>query len=417
MVNVGKEIRASLAAEMLSLVQAAGKLAAERGQKLYLVGGVVRDVFLKKPNLDLDLVLEGDAPSLARELARVAGGKVVAHAHFGTATFKKDEFSLDLVTARSETYAKPGALPAVKPGKIEDDLFRRDFTINAMAASLEPARFGELVDPYGGKGDLDRRLVRILHKDSFRDDPTRIWRAIRYEQRLDFKLEQETERLLRRDAALMGRVSGDRLRHELERILEEERPEKALRRADELGALHQLLPALEGNGWVARRFQEARKISAPGKTGSIVYLALLAWRLNNEDIEALIGRLRFGSQASRVLRDILKIKQTLSALAVERIKPGAICRLLEPHRQQTIAAASLAADSTLVRRRLKSYLADLRFVSPDLSGEDLKSMGVPQGKKLGALLRSLKEAKLDGIVRTKEQEERLVRKWLREGKV
>jgi tRNA nucleotidyltransferase (CCA-adding enzyme) len=415
--NFGKEIRASLPSEILSLVQAAGRLATERGQRLYLVGGVVRDIFLKRPNLDLDLVLEGDAPSLARELAKVSNGKVVTHTRFGTATFKKDEISLDIVTARSETYARPGALPTVKPGKIEDDLFRRDFTINAMAARLEPSRFGELVDPYRGKHDLDRRLVRILHKNSFRDDPTRIWRAIRYEQRLDFTLEQETEKLLRRDIALMGRVSGDRLRHELERILEGERPEKALRRAAELGALQQLLPSLEGNGWLARRFQEARKINALEKTESAVYLALLAWRSSNTDIEAFLERLRFGSEVSRVLWDIPRVKQTLSALAVEGIKPSAICRLLEHHRQQAIIAASLAADSAIVKRRLKRYLANLRFVSSNLSGEDLKSMGVPQGKKLGALLRSLKEAKLDGIVKTREQEEKLVRKWLREGKV
>ena len=417
MVNIGREIKASLPREMLSLVQAAGRLAAERGQKMYLVGGVVRDIFLKRPNLDLDMVVEGDAPSLARELAKTRGGKVVTHARFGTATFKKAKISLDLITSRSETYSRPGALPTVKPGTIGDDLFRRDFTINAMAASLEPARFGELVDPYGGKGDLDRRLIRVLHKDSFRDDPTRIWRAIRYEQRVDFRLEQETERFVRRDVALMGRVSGDRLRHELERILEEEQPEKAIGRAAELGALQQLIPSSEDNGWLARRFQETRKMSAPKKTESAVYLALLVWRLSNADIEAFIERLRFGSEASRVLRDIPKIKQTLSALTVQRIKPSAICRLLEPHRQQTIFAASLAADSALVGRRLTRYLADLRFVSPDLSGEDLKSMGVPQGKKLGALLRSLKEDKLDGKVKTREQEEKLVKKWLSEGKV
>ena len=416
MVNIGKEIKASLPRETLSLVQAAGELAAERGQKLYLVGGIVRDIFLKRPNLDLDLVLEGDAPSLARELAEIKNGKVVTHARFGTATFKRNEISLDIVTARSETYARPGALPAVKPGRIDDDLFRRDFTINAMAARLEPDRFGELVDPYGGKDDLDHGLIRILHKDSFRDDPTRIWRAIRYEQRLGFRLEQETEKLLQRDVAMMGRVSGDRLRHELERILEEEKPEKMLHRASELGALQQLLPSLEGNGWLARRFQQARKSSDQNKPDSVIYLALMVWQLESDNIEAFIECLRFGSEVSRILRDIPKLKQTLSALAVQRIKPSAICRLLEPHRQQTIFAASLASDSTLVRRRLKHYLTALRFVSPALSGGDLKSMGVPQGKKLGALLRSLKEAKLDGMAKTKEQEEKLVRRWLKEGK-
>jgi tRNA nucleotidyltransferase (CCA-adding enzyme) len=417
LVNIGKEIKAYLPREMLSLIKAAGRLAAEREQKLYLVGGMVRDIFLNRPNLDLDLVLEGDAPSLARELAKARGGNIVIHARFGTATYRKGKISLDIVTARSETYSRPGALPTVKPGTIGDDLFRRDFTMNAMAASLEPAHFGELVDPYRGKDDLDRRLVRILHKDSFRDDPTRIWRAIRYEQRLDFRLEQETERLLRRDVDMMGRVSGDRLRHELERILEEERPEKALRRADELGALQQLSPSLKGNGWLARRFKEAREISAREKIGRDVYLALLAWRLNSADIENFIQRLRFGNEVSKVLRDIPEVKQTLSALTIQRIKPSVLCRLLEHHHQQAVVAASLAADSTLVRRRLRHYLAELRFMSPSLSGEDLKSMGVPQGKKLGALLRSLKAAKLDGMVKTREQERELVRKWLDEGKV
>ncbi|GAJ18729.1 unnamed protein product, partial [marine sediment metagenome] len=156
MVNVAREIEAQLPQELLELVRAAGELAADKGQSLYLVGGAVRDLFLGRPNLDLDLVLEGDAPSLARELAKLRGGKVVAHPHFGTATISQGTISLDLVTARSETYAKSGALPAVKPGTIQDDLLRRDFTINAMAAHLDPVRFGELVDPYGGKGDLDR---------------------------------------------------------------------------------------------------------------------------------------------------------------------------------------------------------------------------------------------------------------------
>jgi tRNA nucleotidyltransferase (CCA-adding enzyme) len=416
LVNIGKEIRASLPEGILSLVQTAGDLAARREQRLFLVGGVVRDIFLKRPNLDLDLVLEGDAPSLARELARVAGGNVVVHARFGTATFKKDEISLDIVTARSETYSRPGALPAVKPGTIEDDLFRRDFTINAMAARLEPARFGELVDPYGGKTDLERRLVRVLHRQSFRDDPTRIWRAIRYEQRLGFRLEGETEQLLRRDVAVLGSISGDRLRHELERILEEERPERMIRRADELGALQQLLPSLQGDEWLTRRFQEARKASDLKEIEQSTYLALMAWRLKDEEIEAFIERLRFNSRVARVLCDIAEVKRTLSALEARRMKPSSVCRLLETHQQQTLIAASVAADSELVRRRLKRYLSELRFLYPILTAEDLKRMGVPQGKKLGALLRALKEAKLDGAVRTVEQELKFVEKWLSDNK-
>jgi tRNA nucleotidyltransferase (CCA-adding enzyme) len=158
LINIGKNIEAYLPPEILALVKAAGEIGSTRGQRVYLVGGSVRDLLLKRPHLDIDLVVEGDALSLARQLAKGRGGKLVTHPRFGTATFSQGAFSLDLVTARSETYAEPAALPIVKPGNIQDDLFRRDFSINAMAASLDPVRFGDLVDPYGGKSDLDRHL-------------------------------------------------------------------------------------------------------------------------------------------------------------------------------------------------------------------------------------------------------------------
>ncbi|MFQ5925400.1 MAG: poly(A) polymerase, partial [Dehalococcoidia bacterium] len=169
--------------ELLSFLRLAGEVARTQGQKLYLVGGAVRDLILGRPNLDFDLVVEGDAPRLARQLARSSGEKVVVHRQFGTAKFHRGDLSIDLVTARSETYARPGALPKVEPGEIGDDLFRRDFSINAMAIALSPPSFGELVDPYRGRIDLEHRLIRILHQRSFIDDATRILRALRYEQR------------------------------------------------------------------------------------------------------------------------------------------------------------------------------------------------------------------------------------------
>ncbi|TET14218.1 MAG: CCA tRNA nucleotidyltransferase [Dehalococcoidia bacterium] len=414
--NVARDIEACLPQQLLELIRAAGELAADKGQSLYLVGGAVRDLFLGRPNLDLDLVLEGDAPSLARHLAKLRGGKVLTHPRFGTATISQGIISLDLVTARSETYAKPGALPAVKPGTIEDDLFRRDFTINAMAAHLDPARFGELVDPHGGKGDLDQGFVRVLHRGSFKDDPTRIWRAIRYEQRLGFRLEPDTESVLRRHVVLMDRVSGDRLRHELEHILKEDHPEKALHRAQELGALQQLLPSLEGNGWLAERYERARQTSPDARPESGLYLALLAWRLDEEQLKTFIQRLRFGREEARTLQDIPGLKKALPALKDRELLSSHICRLLERHRLQTVLAAALATDSELIRQQLALYLSNLRFVAPSLDGDDLKQMGVPPGKKLGWLLQALRDARLDGKVTTKKGERDLVRQWLIQSK-
>ena len=414
--DIAREIQAQLPKELRELIRAAGEVAADLGESLYLVGGAVRDLLLRRDNLDVDLVLEGDAPSLARRLARQNMAKVVTHPRFGTATFSSGAVTLDLATARSETYAQPGALPRVKPGKIEDDLFRRDFTVNAMAANLHPACFGELVDPYGGKNDLDLGIVRVLHPLSFQDDPTRIWRAIRYEQRLEFKLDAETERLARRDLEFMDRVSGDRLRHELERILREDEPERALRRAGELGALARLSKDLEGDAWLVTKFQAARRLPADSGEKDAVYLPLLAWRLAEVQLVAFLERLRFGGEAAAALRDIPSMRTNLAALEAEKLLPSDICRLLQRHRLATVMAAVVAADSGIVRDRLTLYLSSLRFVTPSLNGDDLKRMGVPPGRKMGSLLRALRDAKLDGGVTSREMEERFVRHWIAESK-
>jgi tRNA nucleotidyltransferase (CCA-adding enzyme) len=406
------ELEKHFPVELVSLLRAAGDLAWSRGWNLYLVGGAVRDLFLIRPNLDLDLVLEGDAIALARNLAEIKGGEVVAHPRFGTAKFRQQRISLDLATARSESYPKPGALPVVTPGTIGEDLFRRDFSINAMAIHLDPIHFGALLDPYGGRGDLDRGLIRVLHEKSFSDDPTRILRALRYEQRLGFHLEPNTEQLMRRDAAVMDEVSGERLWHELQLILNEQCPEKVLSRADELGVLQKLHPALKGNGWLRNRFEQARRASAAAKPSPALYLALLAYRLSEEENEDLLARLRIRGEIAKVVRQTIKLKQLTSALTKPRLAPSAIYHLVQKYPPESISAAALASDSRLVRQRLKLYLTELRHIKPALSGDDLQAMGISPGRKLGQVLRALHDAKLDGKVQTREQEEDLVRELL-----
>lgn len=411
-VSIAREIEKGLPEDLFKFARMAGKLSADKGQHLYLVGGAVRDLFLGRPNLDLDMVVEGDAPSLARQIARQCNMKVVTHPHFGTATISHGNISFDMVTARSESYARPGALPAVKPGTIRDDVYRRDFTINSMAAHLHPGRFGELVDPYGGKNDLDSGLIKVLHGDSFKDDPTRIWRAIRYEQRLGFRLEAETENLLRLDLALMDAVSGDRLRHELERILKEDEPEKALNRAYELGVLQQLTPSLQGDVWISQRFHRARQASPDLRAEPVVYLALLIWRLDKGQIEAFIERLKFNRGTTLILRQIPPLKELLPSLEAQGLRPSGIYHRLERYRPQAVMSAALATDSEAVHRKLALYLSSLRHVTPSLSGDNLKYLGVPSGRKLGGTLRALKDARLDGVVTSSEEEEALVRRWL-----
>jgi len=411
-INLSHKIEKQLPAELVDFMQVAGEVASRQGQNLYLVGGVVRDLLLEQPNLDLDLVVEGNAIELAQQLARIKQGKITTHPRFNTAKLQWNKWSIDLATARSEIYAKPGALPRVKPGCLSNDLSRRDFTINTMAIEINPSRYGELIDQYGGMDDLEHKLIRILHEKSFIDDATRIWRGLRYEQRLDFQLESNTLQLLKRDLPMLGTISGDRIRHELELILKEKYPEKVLRRAEELGVLAKLHPSLKGNGWLAEKFVEARQLNYPNLPPVGLYLALLAYRLTNEESEHLISRLRLPKPLAQTLRDTISLKTELQSLANPELVPSSIYYLLHHCSLTAIIANSLACDSPVAHQHINLFLTRLRYVKPALNGDDLVRMGIAPGPHIKEILHLLHEARLDGKVTSKKDEEGLVKGWM-----
>jgi len=410
--NLASKIEKQLPAEPVSFMRVAGEMAQSQGQSLYLVGGVVRDLLLRQANLDLDLVLEGNAIDLARKLAEINRAKITIHPRFGTAKLRWDKWSIDLATARSETYVKPGALPSVEPSSIDSDLFRRDFTINTMAIYLNPSHYGELIDRYGGRDDLEHRLIRILHEKSFTDDATRIWRGLRYEQRLDFQLEPNTLRLLKRDIPMLDTISGDRIRHELELILTEKYPEKVLRRAEELEVLPKLHPALKGNSWLEEKFEQARQLSSPDLPPMGLYLSLMAYHLSNEANEQFILRLRLPKSLTQTLRDTNSLKTKLESLADPELGRSSIYNLLHGYCLPAIMANSLASDPPVARQHIHLFLDKLRYVKSSLTGDDLKRMGVASGPRIKEILQRLYEARLDGKVTTKKDEEELVERWL-----
>ncbi len=412
--NVINQLEQCLSPESLALIQKAGALAAEKRLGIYLVGGVVRDILLGRANSDLDLVVEGNAIELAESLAGEVGGRLVVHRRFGTAKIRTGNLTIDLAMARAETYARPGALPSVRPGSIQDDLARRDFTINAMALRLDPASFGKLVDPFGGQKDLANKLIRVLHDRSFIDDATRMLRAVRYEQRFSFRLEAATEKLLRQNVAMLGTISGDRIRHELELILKEERPEKALKRAGDLGLLGEVHPALKGNGWLEKRFVKAREVASPPTPA--LYLALLTYPIGVRDCEDLIARLKMPGTVSRVIRDTARLREQMPSLDGPDLPPSAVYELLQEYSPTSILACAIAADSALVQERLDLYLTRWRHVRTALDGSALQKLGVPSGPRLGRMLKALHRAKLDGKISTREDETELVQRWLSQGR-
>ena len=409
-------LESSLGGDNLSILRCLRRGALTHSLAVYLVGGPVRDVLMGLSIKDLDFVVEGDGPEVARGLAEKLGGEVLVHSRFGTATLVLGENRIDVVTARRERYPQPAALPIVSPGDISDDLGRRDFSINALALYLGESR-PQVLDKHGGLDDIRRGLVRTLHPNSFVDDPTRIFRAVRYEQRLDFRIEAETlAQLLRATAqGYLASLTGDRLRHELERILQEDRPEFPLRRLGQLGILAAIHPSLGDEPAEARLAavapREFGEGSIPGQdvgAAPLIFISALVYSLSNGEGEALIHRLNMPTTWARVVRETIQIRGLEGKLAGASLTRSQLARLLESFGPETLLAASRLTDSPLVKRRLDDYLNELRFAVPALNGRDLLAMGVPEGPMVGQVLRELQDAKLNGQVHTEEEERRLV---------
>ncbi len=425
--EIAELIEEALPAPLLKLIQQASQTAAQMDSSLYVVGGFVRDLLLETPTLDLDLVVEGDAIALAKRLQKKVGGRVTSHARFGTAKLILDENDfpipyLDFVTARTEFYEHPTALPRVERSSIKQDLHRRDFTINTLAICLDPDRYGELLDFYEGEQDLKRGLIRVLHSLSFVEDPTRMLRAARLEQRLGFRLEERTEERIRSALDLLDRTTGERIRHELYLILEEEAPEEALCRLDELGVLAQIHPHLKCDDWLRERFVRLResiedenwKPAISGQPIRILYFALLTYRLSASDLESLVERLKICSEEAALLRQVNKLLFSTSEVIKMR-QPSAIYRLLKPYSGPAIFVLWVATNSEPVRERLELHHRTLRFVEPEIDGEHLKALGLKPSPLFGRILSDLRDARLDGEVSSLEEEEALVEKVLAKG--
>lgn len=380
---------------------------------LYLVGGAVRDLLLGATVVDVDLAVEGEGPRSARELAERLGGDVVAHERFGTATVRAGALQLDLAATRSETYEQPGALPLVEPAPLAEDLGRRDFAINAMAVALQGEQLGHLHDPHGGCDDLEARRIRILHDRSFIDDPTRLLRAVRYEVRLDFCIDEPSEELAReaarRDA--LATVSGARIRDELLDLLGEHAAPRGVERLDELGVLASLCAELAADAELiaSAKLGAGETAADPALTALAALVAGSAMAGGGTGLELALPRpleqfvdslaLR-ADEREAVLRAARKAPQLARLMKVE-LPPSAIHALLHCEHPETLALTlAFGAPGGPILR----YLADLQQVSLEITGHDLVAAGVPESPALGRALEETLKRKLDGELDGREAE-------------
>ncbi|MBF8266768.1 MAG: tRNA nucleotidyltransferase [Dehalococcoidia bacterium] len=405
-------LEATLSPRRVALLRSAGQIAHEEGIRVYLVGGAVRDLLLGRPVKDLDLVVMGDAVTLAYAVARKLSGQVVARSQFSTAKVKVEDTSLDLTTARRERYPRPGALPQIAPGTMEEDLARRDFSINAMAFPLHQSAPGQVLDFHGGEDDLRRGLIRVLHERSFVDDATRILRAVRYEQRLGFHLEESTEALLRRDLPMLSTISGDRLRKELQACLRERQPARLLLRLGEMGVMAAICPPLDRSG---ETIQRAMGREGSGGLGEQVYVGLLACSLTAEEGEQAIARLRMPSRWAAVVRDTIALRDRLPWLSRADLSPAQIYDAIAPFTIAAVEACALAAPNEEARHNLALFLDKLRYVESALSGGDLIALGIHPGPAIGEMLSRLRRARLEGAVTSRSEEVAMVKSWLASG--
>ncbi len=407
-----KRIEEQTRPELWALIIRLGELAEERGAHLFLAGGRVRDLLLGRESADFDLVVEGDALELVKALAGDQGGEAVVHSRFGTATYRRGNLALDIATSRTEEYSRPGVLPDVRPGPIKEDLKRRDFTVNAMAISLGPPDAGVLLDRFGGQEDLEKGLVRVLHEGSFVDDPTRTMRAIRYEQRLGFQIEPDTLNLLYRDLHLLPSVGVDRLRREIELFLLEPEPELQFSRAEGLGIIDAIERGLVIEPRMRGLFKAARDNCA--EVDPTIYLALLLHGVQKERAADFLERYRFPKEWIQTVAGALALRDAEAEVGVEGLRPSGVYGSFKGYGRASIQAFGIAAKNETVRSRAAEYLDRLAHVRLDLSGKDLLSLGVPRGPQVGEYLKRLLDARLDGLVTSRDEEATLVKNWLEE---
>ncbi len=431
--NYSDLLKHSLDGARLELLHLLAYQAALLRMPLYLVGGVVRDILLGRAVKDFDLVVEGNSAEFAEYIVRKFGGKTLIHSKFMTATwvvnestFKRLNFpsfrsswhlSFDLVSARYEIYSQPGALPTVKRSTIDDDLRRRDFTINAIAIRLDGDHFGELFDPLDGQKDLENKLIRVLHDKSFVDDPTRIFRAVRYAVRYGFEIDPGTLKLINDETqGVLSQLSGERIRHEFDLIFEEENANTVLERLQDLNVIRAIDSVLQNTvvNWLSvltgkpeegfSDFSTPDILSFRQTLGWILYLV----NLSKTEVERIAKRLAFPVLLTKAVIGASSIKRDMPSF--KDWKPSQWTFYLDQFPLLSVYATYLMH----MELGFQDYFTIWRNVKPFTSGYTLQQRGLEPGPKYKEILNRLRAAWLDGEVQREEEEKKLLEKLLSE---
>lgn len=433
--DLDRALKQSLSSATNALLRAVVAEAEKQNDSIYVVGGFVRDLLLGRPNLDLDLVVEGDAIALGRLLVKRLGGLLLPHKAFGTAVWSlaEDESKIlaklrlakakktqlpafvDLISARRESYAHSGALPNVQFANIHDDQYRRDFAINTLALRLDGPHAGQLLDPWRGLEDLRHSVLRTLHSQSFADDPTRILRILRLAGRLKFKIEAETLGHLKASVPLLELISGDRIRNELALVFAEDEYVAILQSMQRLGVLRAIQRSLHFDKKMAvLQSETANPIPKEWDldTVSISDLGFVLWMLHlySSAVSAIAERLRFSAGLRTAALSAASLRSVSAKLAA--LSPSKLVARLENEPFLSVYALYLLNKKNKLGKRLQRYAKEWRHVQPGVDGKSLRKLGLKPGPAYSQVLSQLRAAWLDGKIKNKTQEQTLLKKLL-----
>ena len=424
--NVEMLMKETMPPEIVTLLKKVADCATECGYSSYAVGGFVRDLLLRRKNFDLDIVIEGDGIEFANRFTAKHGGKVKAHKKFKTAVMVLSHHQkIDVATARTEYYSEPAALPIVEMSSIKNDLYRRDFTVNALAIKLNGADKNHLIDFFGGQQDLKDSVLRVLHNLSFVEDPTRVLRAVRFEQRFNFHIGGQTEKLLKLAAGkdLLGRVSGARLFGELQLIFKEEHPPMAMKRMEELKLWRFIQAKLKYDAKAHNLCTQAEEAIAWHRLTFdseklrewFVYLLCLSTFLNAKQTMELGRNLGFSEKpVQRLMKGRQQIVKNSPALAKLSLKsPVEIYETLNDISTEGLLAIMASSGGRNEKRIVAEYMGRLRYVTPKVNGNDLIRVGVERGPQMGSVMRALQRENLKNALPTKEDEIRFAKNFYR----
>ncbi len=417
--NLSSWLRERFPEEVYKILKSSGGIAESMGYNAYLVGGSVRDLLLGQENLDIDIVIEGDGIRFAKELSGRLKTKIRSHERFGTAHITLDGLKIDIATARTEYYESPAALPKVETSSIKKDLYRRDFTINTLALKLNPRDFGLLIDFFGGQRDIREKTIRVLHNLSYVEDPTRVFRAIRFSERFGFKLSKHTENLIKSalQMNLFEMLSGSRLYDEIILSFNETNPVRTLKRLSHFGLLKVIHPNLTFDERLEATLQSLYEtlawfnllyLEVKVDTG-ILYLMALLSNLNDSDKKKALERLDAPPRTREIiLKSISDSSEILRRLPLN--DPANIYHLLTSMYTEIILFSMAITKDTKKKKEISQFLVQLRKVKPIIKGLEIKKLGIPEGPIYSKILRELLDEKLRGRLKTEDDEKTYVMK-------